>query len=325
METPSSTSSSDRWRPGRALLLAATLIVAGEVAASAAVVRDPGRHVVDTLLARLEEPQPHRDVVLWGDSVTARCLTEAGADQEFHDLSTTQAIGIPGVLYSYRRLVATTGAPKHLVLVTIPETWQNDLTNELAPNYFETCFVRPDEVRHFARISGRWAQPTRMLGRAFLLPPTRWRRRGLRVQLNRLRGVDVSARPPLRPITGDDPETIAAVQERAQVETFVVSDLARTFLDEIALETATSNTRVHLLTAALPRSVADTWERNGYLAAYRAFLDDLAARHPHVDVADPRQFAQFADTQMYDDVHVRPQFMAGYGRDLADFVHSLTR
>ena len=40
---------------------------------------NPGRHNVDDLLARLEEPMPARRIAVWGDSVTARALEGTAA------------------------------------------------------------------------------------------------------------------------------------------------------------------------------------------------------------------------------------------------------
>lgn len=321
MET-SSTSSSDR-RPPRAFLAAACVVLAAEVALGVSTPRDRGRHVADAVLVELDAPQARRPVVLWGDSVTCGTIDPAVAGDWMVDVSSTQAISLAGVDYTYLRLVETAGLPDVLVLVTIPETWRNDLDQIFTPTYFESCFLHADEIADFVATTGRWAQGGRMALQAWVRPPSSQRQAGVRAALNRLRGIDTTKRGWLRGTLELADDTREGLAARATESSFRMSEIARLYVEKLAARTEADGVRLVLMTAALPRSVAVSWARNGYLRAYEEALRDVAARHPNVQVEPVLGFADYDDAAFYDPTHLMPQLRSAYGERVAARVREI--
>jgi hypothetical protein len=277
--------------------------------------RNQGRHLVDERLAALESPQPTRPVVVWTDSVTAGALRDAGGDPGVTDLSSTQAVSAAGVFYTYRRLRETAGAPRALVLVYVPESLGNDLHQVYTPAYFESCFVRWDEILDFERTTGRWTQALVMAGNRLLHPPSMVRRASVRRALRSLRSGDGlrTAANPLQRVAGVDPAVVSEQRARASQDRFLLSDISRLYLERIASDADAEGVRLVLMTAALPRSVFDGWRRSGYLDGYEAALRGIAARHPSVRVEPSGRFADVPDEEMYDRSHLKPAPAKRYG------------
>jgi hypothetical protein len=302
----SSTSSSKQFP--RAAVLAAALVVAGEIAVGSAMPVNQGRTNVDDLLADLDRPQTHAPIVLWADSVTAGPVRSVGGSPGVADLSTTQAISMAGVYFTYRRFVETAGAPKLFVLSLIPESYGNDLEQVFTPTYFESAFLRWDEIRDFAAETSRYGQSLRMAGNKVLHPPSMLRRAEVRRSLQRLRsgGAPFPPNAPLGRIEGLDPKVAADLETRARLAEFKPAEIASRYLERLAHDTAATSTRIVIVTPALARSAADGWTRTGYLAAYERWLREFAARHANVSVDPVLQFAEHADVDMYDTVHLKP-------------------
>jgi len=309
----SSTSSSDRLP--RAASLAVALVVAGEIAIGASLPVNQGRTNVDDLLADLEEPQTHAPVVLWADSVSARPVLDAGLPPDVKNLSSTQAIGMAGVYFTYRRFVEKAGAPDLLVVSQVPESYGNDLDQVFTPTYFESAFLRWDEIRDVAEETSRYGLAARMTGEKLLHPPSMMRRAAVRRSLQRLRsgGAPLVPNAPLGRIDGLDPKVAADLAARSCKTEFVMSEISSRYLDRLADDAAATSTRIVVVTPALPRSAADGWERTGYLAAFERALRGFAARHANVSVDPVLQFAQHADDEMYDVVHLKPAPGKAYG------------
>jgi len=309
----SSTSSSRRFP--RALALASVLVLAGEVAITAALPVNQGRTQVDDLLAELETPQTNRDTVLWADSVTAGPVRDAGGSPQIADLSSTQSVSMAGVYFTYRRFVETAGPPKLLVLSLVPESYANDLHQAYTTTYFESAFLRWDEIRGYAEVTGRYAQALRMAGYKFLRPPSMMRRAAVRRYFQRLRVLrgDPLAKVPRLRVVGSDPGVVKGLSERARLIHFEASSITRVYLESLAQETASTGTRMVVVTPALPKTVAEGWSGTGYMREYEAILDELAKQHPHVTIDPVLQFADFEDRGMYDGCHLKPVPGRTYG------------
>ncbi len=275
-----------------------------------------GRHLVDDLLANLEGPQEARPVVAWSDSVTAGALASAGGDPAVADISSTQAVSLAGAYYTYLRLEEGRAPPRVLVLSLIPESYGNDLDQVFTSTYFETCFVRWDEIGDFARTTGRWGMALRMAGYRLLRPPSMVRRASVRRALQALRpaGGLATARIPLLRVAGVDPAVVAEQGARAAKRDFAFPGIPRDYLERLAEETAKNGTRLILMTGALPRSVLHGWRATGYLGQYEGMLRDVAARHPNVRVEPVDEFATWGDDEMYDRMHLKPAPAERYGR-----------
>ena len=337
MPTISSTSSSDSARPegaggtladeartplrgrayGRAFVLAVAIICASEIALAALLPRNPARHRTDHVLTTLDSDPESRPLAVWGDSVTAGCLDGTPIASRMHDLSSTQAISTAGVYYTWRRLVESAGAPRVLVLVVRPESWSNDLDQIYTHTYFETCFIRPGEIAHFAAQTGRVATTGRMLIEALFVPPSFVRRSAVRRELNRLRGAVAPPHIFTRPLDGVDPETATELARRRAHPRFRASEIAETYLPLLVRETGEKGTRLVLMTPALPRSIADAWEESGYMDGAQRWLADVVGDAPHVTLEAAFQFALYRDVDMYDSDHLKPERMEAYGRVLS--------
>jgi len=322
----SSSTSSSRAIP-RAALLAGILVLAGEAALAALLPVNQGRTQVDDLLARLDTPQPHSPVVVWADSVTAGAILEVGTDPGTADLSSTQAISMAGVFFTYRRFVETAGAPKLLVLSMIPESYGNDLDQVFTPTYFETTFLRWGEILPFAEETGRYGQAVVMGSNKILHPPSMLRRASVRPALQRLRsprGSEVERLPLLR-IAGSDSGLAADLAARAKRAHFEPSSISRRYLELLARDAAATGTRLAVITPALPKSAAIGWSATGYLREFEGFLREFAARHPLVTVDPVLQFADYEDMDMYDTVHLKPVPANAYGRRFLTRVRELAK
>ena len=314
-DSSSTSSSSAGGGLPRALLLAAALIAAGEAALAFTLPVNQGRHEGDDILAALESPQPSRPMVAWCDSVTAGALNDAAGDPILTDISSTQAVSLAGAYFTYRRLLEVSAPPRVLVLGLIPESYGNDLDQVYTYTYFETCFVRWDEIRDFASTTGRWRMAAAMAGNRFLRPPSMVRRAAVRRAIQRARSLGRldTERVPLFRVLGTDPQVLRDVRARAEQKEFEFPAISRLYLEKLASATEATGTRLVLVTAALPRPVLEGWKRTGYLDAYRRALESVAAGRPHVVVEPLDRFADFAEEDMYDRVHLKPEPVKAYG------------
>lgn len=300
----------------RAFLLAAAIVAAGEAAVAVALPVNQGRDLMDDVLADLERPRPARPAAVWCDSVTQSSLASAGPLDDVSDLSSVTSIGVPGIWFTYRRLVESSGPPGVLVLMLVPDSWATDLRGPLRVTYFETVFTRPGEIADYVRTTGRWGQGLTMAMNGLLRPPSVVRRATVRRAIRGLRGggAPPTAAVPVLRVAGVDPAVVREEEARAAMAEFAFSDVSRLYLERIAEHTASTGTRLVLATGAIPRRVLEGWRRTGYLDGYRAMLEETAKRHPHVSVEPVDRFATWEVEEMYDRLHLKPAPSLEYGR-----------
>ncbi len=262
-----------------------------------------GRHMVDDLLARLEEDSPSRPVVILGDSAMANCLRGVDLDPRITNLSTNMGVSLAGQYFIYKRLVAKAFPPRILVLGLIPESYSFDLNDQYTATYFESVFNRWGEILEFTVAADRPAQGLRMV-LTRLQPPSFRCRASARKALNRFRGAGSEVSPSRAWLKDASAKKHALVEQRGRTGIFRFSETSGTFHRLLAEETTATRTHLVIVTAPLPKRTVELWRRTGFWDQYTGVLDGLAKRYPNISVEPADAFANFSEEDLFDWLHL---------------------
>lgn len=332
----SSTSSSDppreESRARAALCWSLGLWLVVELVLAASLPTHLGRHEVDDRVAAIEQVGTCPEVVLLSDSVTYGALDTIGwKSPEVLDLSTNQAIGVPGNVFLLRRLGARLDSRKRypevqrVVYVVRPTSLSHDPSRgRFVDSYFTSVFNRPREVRSM-RLEfedSELADAMESAADAQRFEPPSLRRRGhllrpLSLWLRSL-GQELDSGAPLPPLTASAREQLA--QESAWTEPRF-SEATRRGLPLLAAEARALGAELEIRFAPVAPSLAAAWSENGYGSAVVEELRSLLGDSARV-YARPLYEAR-ADEVFSDGSHLAIDPRREYAEELAGYLTEL--
>ena len=231
------------------------------------------------------------------------------------DLCTIGPVGIPGNACILARVLRGNSGVRDLFLVFIPEAYEVEMDTGMVMTYFESCFLRWDEIALISRIRGPCRQTLRVLRNKLLVPPS-FRARGTILGMVPFLA---DRRPPAEPATSVWTPRFRdeAIARRVGRGAFRPTGVVSAYLAVLLERARSAGVRTHLVTAAMPAEVVEAWRRSGRLRQYEEFLEGIRRDWPEVTVLPADLFADFPGNCFWDQVHLQPLPLERYGSRLS--------
>ena len=283
------------------------------------------RHPLDRLLVAMQSGPRKAEVVLLGDSVTQDAASQyaLGSETQIANLTTNQASGMTGALLLLKRhLARSTTPPRHVTIAATPEFFAYTPRGATKDVYLLSVFRRVDEQRYMVEAGivtdGSSWKP------AILEPERRIFNRAVGLVYGLLlRPRAALAQPPqdvpLEP-PGGNMASLNMIEKR-RVKRFVLSQTARSAMENICSLSKIHAFTVHIVWAPAPESAHRLWLEHETLRYLEGTLKKSTEDCPHIRFSDSNLLRSFPDHAFRDPDHLRrPGWTVAYLNLLRDLL-----